>query len=89
MIGGRERLLFRSADTEALVDRLVRLSVRADRERMGRKARETVVGALFRACHGDRYDDCFWIFAGLLFLPNKPWFIDVPERVDASGLISF
>ncbi|HEY6720533.1 MAG TPA: glycosyltransferase family 4 protein [Burkholderiales bacterium] len=53
---GENGFLFPVGDTEALVDRLARLSGRADRERMGRKARETVEARFSERAMVDRYE---------------------------------
>jgi len=53
---GENGFLFPVGDTEALVDRLARLSHRADRERMGRKARETVEARFSERAMVDRYE---------------------------------
>jgi glycosyltransferase involved in cell wall biosynthesis len=53
---GENGFLFPVGDTEALVDRLTRLSDRADRERMGRKARETVEARFSERAMVDRYE---------------------------------
>ncbi|HMH18130.1 MAG TPA: glycosyltransferase family 4 protein [Burkholderiales bacterium] len=53
---GENGFLFPVGDTEALVDRLARLSGRADRERMGRKARETVETRFSERAMVDRYE---------------------------------
>ena len=53
---GENGFLFPVGDTEALVDRLARLSDRADRERMGRKARETVEARFSERAMVDRYE---------------------------------
>jgi glycosyltransferase involved in cell wall biosynthesis len=53
---GENGFLFPVGDTEALVDRLARLSHRADRERMGRNARETVEARFSERAMVDRYE---------------------------------
>ena len=53
---GENGFLFPVGDTEALVDRLARLSRRADRERMGRKAREMVEARFSERAMVDRYE---------------------------------
>jgi glycosyltransferase involved in cell wall biosynthesis len=53
---GENGFLFPVGDTEALVDRLARLSHHADRERMGRKARETVEAHFSERAMVDRYE---------------------------------
>jgi glycosyltransferase involved in cell wall biosynthesis len=53
---GENGFLFPVGDTEALVDRLARLSGRADRERMGRKAREMVEARFSERAMVDRYE---------------------------------
>src|SRR5467141_2981106 len=53
---GENGFLFPVGDTEALVDRLARLSDRADRERMGRKAREMVEARFSERAMVDRYE---------------------------------
>jgi glycosyltransferase involved in cell wall biosynthesis len=53
---GENGFLFPVGNTEALVDRLTRLSDRADRERMGRKARETVETRFSERAMVDRYE---------------------------------
>jgi glycosyltransferase involved in cell wall biosynthesis len=53
---GENGFLFPVGNTEALVDRLTRLSDRADRERMGRKARETVEARFSERAMVDRYE---------------------------------
>jgi len=53
---GENGFLFPVGDTEALVDRLARLSDRAGRERMGRKARETIEARFSERVMVDRYE---------------------------------
>jgi len=53
---GENGFLFPVGDTEALVDRLARLYDRAGRERMGRKARETVEARFSERVMVDRYE---------------------------------
>jgi glycosyltransferase involved in cell wall biosynthesis len=53
---GENGFLFPIGDTEALVDRLARLFHHADRERMGRKARETIEARFSERVMVDRYE---------------------------------
>ena len=53
---GENGFLFPVGDTEALVDRLARLLDRVDRERMGRRARETVRTRFSEHAMVDRYE---------------------------------
>jgi glycosyltransferase involved in cell wall biosynthesis len=53
---GENGFLFPVGDTEALIDRLRRLLDRADRERMGRKAREMVEARFSERGMVDRYE---------------------------------
>lgn len=53
---GENGFLFPVGDTEALVDRLTRLLNRVDRERMGRRARETVETRFSEHAMVDRYE---------------------------------
>jgi len=53
---GENGFLFPVGDTKALVDRLARLSGRADRERMGRKARKTIEARFSERAMVDRFE---------------------------------
>ncbi|MGH8707231.1 MAG: glycosyltransferase family 4 protein [Burkholderiales bacterium] len=53
---GENGFLFPVGDTAALVDRLARLLDRAERERMGKKARETVEACFSEAAMVERYE---------------------------------